>query len=83
MNLATDDRLENIMPYWFDRFFTDHYQHYDTTLEGVVPYVKELYAAGAYIVYLTGRDAPGMLVGAVNPCVGMVSRWVLFGLSSL
>ena len=50
-------------PYWFDRFFTDHYQHYDTTLEGAVPYVKELYAAGAYIVYLTGRDAPGMLVG--------------------
>ena len=63
MELATEDRLENIMPYWFDRFFTDHYQHFDTTVQGAVSYVRELYAAGAHIVYLTGRDAPGMLVG--------------------
>ena len=34
MNMANEDRIENLVPYWFDRFFTDHYQHYDTPIEG-------------------------------------------------
>lgn len=63
MNMATEDRLNNLAPHWFDRFFTDQYQHYDMPISGAVDFVQDLYKAGAFVVYLTGRDAPGMLVG--------------------
>jgi hypothetical protein len=63
MNVASEDRLNNLAPHWFDRFFTDQYQHYDTPIAGAVNFAREIYTAGAFVVYLTGRDAPGMLVG--------------------
>jgi phosphoglycolate phosphatase-like HAD superfamily hydrolase len=50
-------------PFWMKRFFTDDYIKYDVPNVGAVGYVKSLYGAGATVVYLTGRDAPGMLVG--------------------
>ena len=55
--------VEFVKQYWFERFFTDEYQKLDLPLEGSVDFVKTLYDAGATMVYLTGRDVPGMLVG--------------------
>ena len=31
-----DELLEDVSSFWFDRFFTDHYQYYDTPLSGGV-----------------------------------------------
>ncbi len=47
------------------RFASDEYLHHDKPAPGAVDYVSALYEAGAGIVYLTGRDRPGMLLGTV------------------
>jgi hypothetical protein len=52
--------------YWASRFFTHDHQSHDVPLAGAVQFVKTVYAAGAYVVYLTGRDVPGMAVGCVR-----------------
>lgn len=49
--------------FWRKRFFTDEYQRYDLPLRGAVEFATETFRAGATLVYLSGRDAPGMLVG--------------------
>lgn len=49
--------------FWFKRFFTDAYQSYDRPMTGSVEFVRELFQLGTTIVYLSGRDSPGMLVG--------------------
>lgn len=54
---------ERAAAFWRQRFFTDDFQRYDEPIPGAVRYVKELFAAGATLVYLSGRDAPNMLVG--------------------
>ena len=51
------------MSYWFERFFSDAYQEHDVPVEGAVNYVKLIHQVGATVVYLSGRDSPGMLVG--------------------
>jgi len=49
--------------FWKERFFHDDYMHHDVALPGAVDYVRAVYAAGANLVYLTGRDLPGMALG--------------------
>lgn len=51
---------------WFSRFFTDTACSDDVPVRGAVPFVGACFARGATIVYLTGRDVPGMLVGTVR-----------------
>lgn len=51
---------------WKARFFTDAYQQLDRPILGAVAYVHRLVSDGAIIVYLTGRDAPGMGAGTVE-----------------
>ena len=55
--------VEKVKKFWFDRFFTDEWQSRDEPLEGARDFVQSVYDAGATVVYLTGRDVPGMLVG--------------------
>jgi hypothetical protein len=55
--------LERAATFWRARFFTDEYQRYDEPIGGALQYVDALYRAGATLVYLSGRDAPNMLVG--------------------
>ncbi|HKA88248.1 MAG TPA: hypothetical protein VKE22_11300 [Haliangiales bacterium] len=52
--------LQRLRSFWRDRFFRDEYLRHDLPLPGAVRYVCDLYAAGATIFYLTGRDEPGM-----------------------
>lgn len=51
------------LKFWLDHFFIDAYIDRDIPLAGAKQYVERCYEAGATIVYLTGRDAPNMLVG--------------------
>lgn len=46
-------RLKN---FWFERFFSNKYLHYDVPYPGAIEFVLELERAGAQIFYLTGRD---------------------------
>lgn len=55
--------VERAAAFWHRRFFTDDFQRFDEPLPGAVRYAKELFALGATLVYLSGRDAPNMLVG--------------------
>lgn len=66
MGLYDEERLETLGLYWSDRFFTDHYQYYDEPFLGAPAFVHELHNKGAFIVYLSGRDAPGMLLGCTE-----------------
>ncbi|MCB9595245.1 MAG: HAD family hydrolase [Sandaracinaceae bacterium] len=64
-NIYRADVVKNITQYWHERFFRDEYIACDVPLEGAPEYVRECYARGAVVCYLTGRDIPGMLVGTV------------------
>lgn len=55
--------VERAGAFWRQRFFTDDFQRFDEPIPGAVRYAKDLFAAGATLVYLSGRDAPNMLVG--------------------
>ncbi len=59
------DLVKHISAYWHERFFTDEYVACDVPMDGAPEYVRACYEAGAVIVYLTGRDIPGMLAGTV------------------
>jgi len=59
------DLVKTVTGYWHDRFFTDEYIACDLPLPGAPEYVRDVHEAGAVVVYLTGRDIPGMLVGTV------------------
>lgn len=51
---------------WQSRFFTDAACADDVPVQGAVPFARACYDRGATVVYLTGRDIPGMLVGTVR-----------------
>ena len=51
---------------WFERFFTDAACADDVPVRGAAPFVQRCFHRGATVVYLTGRDIPGMLVGTVR-----------------
>lgn len=46
--------------FWASRFFHDDYLLHDRPYSGAAEFCQELYSAGARILYLTGRDEPGM-----------------------
>jgi hypothetical protein len=51
--------------YWKPRFTSDEHLHDDVAYEGAAAYVRTLHAAGARIVYLTGRHSEQMFLGTV------------------
>lgn len=55
--------LERARAFWMERFFTDDHQRYDEPVPGAVRYARALFDAGATVAYLSGRDAPNMLIG--------------------
>ena len=52
--------------FWAKRFFTDDYQRFDEPIPGAQKLVDALWKSGATLVYLSGRDAPNMLVGCAQ-----------------
>jgi hypothetical protein len=63
--ITRSDIVQDITRFWRERFFTDEYVQRDTTIDGAAEYVQACHEAGAIIVYMTGRDVPGMLLGTV------------------
>lgn len=51
---------------WRVRFFTDAACADDVPLAGSVAFARACWDAGATLVYLTGRDIPGMLLGTTR-----------------
>lgn len=63
--------LEKLRDYWFERFFSNEYLHYDVPYTGAIEFVLELAATGADIMYLTGRDQTRMGVGTKD----VLNKW--------
>jgi len=74
---------EEAQKYWFDRFFTNEYLTFDLPSPGAVEFVHLVHEAGGVPAYLTGRDAPNMLIGTLEALqrdgfpVGTVSTRVI------
>lgn len=49
--------------FWSKAFFSDGFLQHDEPFPGSVAFVNQLRAAGAELMYLTGRDVPRMLEG--------------------
>lgn len=49
--------------FWFPRFFANAYLLHDRPAEGAVAYIRLVRESGINIIYLTGRDLPGMRLG--------------------
>lgn len=63
LHLFDQEHREGAKKYWLERFFSDHYQQLDEPLLGAIQYVNLVHQTGATVIYLSGRDSPGMLVG--------------------
>lgn len=60
MDTDVEAALRSTQKFWGRRFFTNEYLAYDRAYEGAPEFVQEAHDLGAEIVYLTGRDEPGM-----------------------
>jgi hypothetical protein len=63
--ITSSGLIADITRYWHERFFTDEYLHHDAALDGAPEYVHACLEVGGIIVYMTGRDIPGMFLGTV------------------
>jgi hypothetical protein len=66
MGVAHPAEVDFIKSEWTKRFFSDEYQLYDMPISGAKGYVEKVHAAGATVIYLTGRDVGRMLVGTTE-----------------
>mgnify|MGYP001175691930 CR=1 FL=1 len=64
--IEEDALITNGSIFWAERFFSTPYLLEDAPNEGVLDFVRKLYASGARIVYLTGRDQPRQLEGTIR-----------------
>jgi hypothetical protein len=55
--------LSRLRGFWRARFFHGDWLRHDEPLPGAVDFVRDVHAAGASVVYLTGRDEPNMGAG--------------------
>lgn len=51
---------DRLFQFWLNNYFTYPYLVLDEAFPGAVRFVRESYANGFALVYLTGRDQPGM-----------------------
>jgi hydroxymethylpyrimidine pyrophosphatase-like HAD family hydrolase len=66
LNVTSAGEIKTITAEWEKRFFSDEYQKFDMPLSGGKEYVNRVHAAGATVIYLTGRDVGRMLVGTTE-----------------
>ena len=57
---------EQFSRYWRERFFTNSFQPLDHVEPGAADLAHRLVDAGLGVVYLTGRDRPGMMHGVLQ-----------------
>jgi phosphoglycolate phosphatase-like HAD superfamily hydrolase len=61
--ITREDLVTQASDYWKTHFFADPHIQHDVEVAGAARFARECYAAGASIVYLTGRDLPQMGLG--------------------
>ncbi len=66
LNLPEKDLGERFVHYWRQRFFTNSFQPLDHVEPGAAEFAHRLVDAGLGVVYLTGRDRPGMMHGVLQ-----------------
>jgi hypothetical protein len=66
---------ESAKKFWAARFFTHEYLQYDHAYPGAAAFTQRLYDLGTHIVYLTGRDEPGMGDGTRSKLVADGFPW--------
>lgn len=64
--ITRSEVVADVTRYWHERFFNDAYLKHDDPLDGAPEYVRACHEAGGIVVYLTGRDVSGMLLGTVS-----------------
>jgi hypothetical protein len=55
-----EEATRALKTFWADRFFTSEYLRHDHAYPGAAEFTRKIHSLGAEIVYLTGRDEPGM-----------------------
>lgn len=60
MDPGVEEALKSATKFWGQRFFTHEYLEFDDVYPGAPEFVRAAYELGAEIIYLTGRDEPGM-----------------------
>ncbi len=63
---VSSEIIQQAQSAWRVRFFTDAACADDVPVAGSVAFARECWNAGATLVYLTGRDIPGMLLGTTR-----------------
>lgn len=63
--IKNDEFIREMETFWAARFFTNPYCSKDAPIRGAVEYVNSLTQLGATVIYLTGRNWPGMGQGTV------------------
>ncbi|RYZ70728.1 MAG: HAD family hydrolase [Proteobacteria bacterium] len=67
--------LQSMKKFWFARFFTNEYLDHDIAYPGAAEFVQELYKTGIDLIYLTGRDEPGMGIGTRKRLIQDLFPW--------
>lgn len=62
----TEHALQELKPFWWDRFFSNNYLPHDRPYPGAVEYTQKLFSMGAHLVYLTGREQSKMEVQTID-----------------
>lgn len=65
INKGMDDEplLNDVVQFWHKEYFTNESCLHDQQVPGALEYVNAIHSCGVFVVYLTGRDVPGMLEG--------------------
>jgi beta-phosphoglucomutase-like phosphatase (HAD superfamily) len=63
LGVTRTDLVAEAEDFWRARFFKDDHLVHDVAVPGAVEFARDCYAAGAVLVYLTGRDLPLMGLG--------------------
>lgn len=64
--ITRSDVVADVTRYWHERFFSDAYLKHDSPLDGAPDFVRACHEAGGIVIYLTGRDVAGMLLGTIS-----------------
>lgn len=81
LNIDDQKFIEELFEFWLARYFTHDYLIQDKSFHGAEDFVKRCHSAGAHVVYLTGRDEPGMASGTHHMLETLNFPWKVGGTS--
>lgn len=64
LGVTSPELVKEAEQFWRERFFVDSYLRHDVQVAGAAAFARACYAAGANLVYFTGRDLPNMALGS-------------------